>query len=404
MRGAISHMGMGLGMGLIPMLQSPSSLASLFSAGEQGVWYDPSDFATMFQDGAGVTQVTAPGQTVGLILDKSKGLAVGSNTIPALDFTNATAWPASAGGTLTRDSASAFTTTASGGLRNSAAVTVGLWYRITFNYTCTTGLGVRNAGSNANTVGTDVAAGSGVFTALFAAVDTNIYFRIAGAGSVTITNLVVTSLAGNHAYQPGGSSLRPLFQTDGSAHYFLQFDGTDDFLQTAAINFSATDKMTVAVGVRKNVDTSYQAIVELGVNPTSINGAFGVGASTATSDASRRTWASILSGSTLNNLAGASIFAAPITSVLDLQLDLAQSAAASEQVLAVNGAVQTQTYGLPDAGSGNFSNNPIYIGRRGGTVQALNGRIYGLVVRGAATSAAELTQLRNWINSKTGAY
>ena len=45
--------------------------ASLFSSGEQGVWYDPSDFSTMFQDSAGTTPVTAVGQPVGKILDKS---------------------------------------------------------------------------------------------------------------------------------------------------------------------------------------------------------------------------------------------------------------------------------------------------------------------------------------------
>lgn len=45
--------------------------ATLFAASEQGVWYDPSDFITMFQDSAGTTPVTAVGQPVGLMLDKS---------------------------------------------------------------------------------------------------------------------------------------------------------------------------------------------------------------------------------------------------------------------------------------------------------------------------------------------
>lgn len=44
---------------------SPTDLASL------GAWYDPSDLSTMFQDAAGTTPVTAAGQPVGLILDKS---------------------------------------------------------------------------------------------------------------------------------------------------------------------------------------------------------------------------------------------------------------------------------------------------------------------------------------------
>jgi hypothetical protein len=45
------------------------SPASLFRNSEQGVWYDPSDFSTLFQDSAGTTPVTAVEQPVGKILD-----------------------------------------------------------------------------------------------------------------------------------------------------------------------------------------------------------------------------------------------------------------------------------------------------------------------------------------------
>ncbi|MFP5511038.1 MAG: hypothetical protein ACLGIP_18105 [Alphaproteobacteria bacterium] len=44
---------------------------TLFAAGEPGVWLDPSDLSTLFQDDAGTTPVTAAGQSVGRILDKS---------------------------------------------------------------------------------------------------------------------------------------------------------------------------------------------------------------------------------------------------------------------------------------------------------------------------------------------
>lgn len=44
---------------------------SLFAGGEQGFWYDPSDFSTLFQDAAGTIPVTALGQPVGRINDKS---------------------------------------------------------------------------------------------------------------------------------------------------------------------------------------------------------------------------------------------------------------------------------------------------------------------------------------------
>ena len=46
-------------------------IKSLFSNGEQGFFYDPNDLTTMFQDAAGTIPVTAAGQPVGLVKDKS---------------------------------------------------------------------------------------------------------------------------------------------------------------------------------------------------------------------------------------------------------------------------------------------------------------------------------------------
>ena len=44
---------------------------ALFDAGQPGVWYDVSDMSTLFQDAAGTVPVTAVGQPVGRVLDKS---------------------------------------------------------------------------------------------------------------------------------------------------------------------------------------------------------------------------------------------------------------------------------------------------------------------------------------------
>ena len=38
---------------------------ALFANGEQGVWYDPSDFSTMFQDTGGTIPVTGVDQYIG---------------------------------------------------------------------------------------------------------------------------------------------------------------------------------------------------------------------------------------------------------------------------------------------------------------------------------------------------
>ena len=64
--------GMGIGrLGLVAASRNAFSPLSLFSAGEQGAWYDPSDLSTLFQDAAGTAPVTAVEQPVGRMLDKS---------------------------------------------------------------------------------------------------------------------------------------------------------------------------------------------------------------------------------------------------------------------------------------------------------------------------------------------
>ena len=65
----------GLGSWAGPVFRAPPgppfNPLDLFASGETGGWYDPSDLTTMFQDEAGTTPVTADGQSVGQIRDKS---------------------------------------------------------------------------------------------------------------------------------------------------------------------------------------------------------------------------------------------------------------------------------------------------------------------------------------------
>lgn len=49
----------------------PLSISTLFAQGEQGAWYDPGDISTLFQDFGGNTPVTAAGQIVVRMNDKS---------------------------------------------------------------------------------------------------------------------------------------------------------------------------------------------------------------------------------------------------------------------------------------------------------------------------------------------
>lgn len=58
-------------VGNILQLTYGQLVKSLFSNGEQGFFYDPNDLSTMYQNAAGTIPVTAAGQPVGLIKDKS---------------------------------------------------------------------------------------------------------------------------------------------------------------------------------------------------------------------------------------------------------------------------------------------------------------------------------------------
>ena len=62
-------------------------IKSIFSKGEAGFAYDMSDMSTLFQDASGTIPVPAAGQPVGLILDKSKGLAYSAELFTKFDST-----------------------------------------------------------------------------------------------------------------------------------------------------------------------------------------------------------------------------------------------------------------------------------------------------------------------------
>lgn len=64
--------GLSVGLGASASLTDTTFTPSvLFNNGEAGGWYDPSDISTLFQDTAGTTPVTAAGQSVALVKDKS---------------------------------------------------------------------------------------------------------------------------------------------------------------------------------------------------------------------------------------------------------------------------------------------------------------------------------------------
>jgi hypothetical protein len=205
---------------------------------------------------------------------------------------------------------------------------------------------------------------------------------------------------GKHATQANAAS-RPVLRQTAGGLYYLEFDGTDDFLATAAIDFSATDKMSVFAGVRKLSDAAFGSVVELSASSDANAGTFVIGTSTLNGDASRRTWAARVAGSA-GNLGGAAIFSAPDTRIIAASMNIGGASSQDENAMRLNGSPQSLVYGPADAGSGNFGNYPLYIGRRGGASLPFNGHIYSLIVRGALSDATLITNAESYVAGKTG--
>jgi len=171
----------------------------------------------------------------------------------------------------------------------------------------------------------------------------------------------------------------------------LLFDGSDDSLQTASVDFSAGDKMTVMAGVRKNVDTARATVCELTASIASNNGGFHLTAPNAASD----TFAFESKGTSLTDAVATSI-AAPATRVLTGIGNIAGDSTS----LRVNGAVADTDTG--DQGTGNYANAAVFIGSRSGSLR-LNGIIYTLIVRGATTPTSTIADFeKNLLRLRSG--
>jgi hypothetical protein len=183
---------------------------------------------------------------------------------------------------------------------------------------------------------------------------------------------------------------------------YLACDGSDDSLYTAAnLDLSSTDKVTVFAGVTKLSDAAFGAIAELTANAASNNGSFYLVAGGGAGSLGAL-YGGAINGSALY-AADFPTFTAPVTNAITQQMDIALATGADELTLRGDGIAATRsTTAGTNAGTGNFASAVLYIGRRNNASLPLNGRIYQLIVRGAASSAAEISSTERYIAGKQG--
>ncbi len=418
----------------------------LFSASEPGAWYDPSDMSTLFQDSAGTTPVTAVEQPVGLMLDKSgRGnhalqatttkrpvlsrrvnlLTKTENMVPT--WVTGTAWtrgafgnwtaPTNLGPTLAPDgsnNAVGIRSVGTGGvttLVHRSSVFPSTTYKFTAQVRKVegedqTGLpGLRllfQTGNNGVLVAT-VAASVVIGTSVS---DSWQQFEISYTTPATGVNQVEVGLQfGSGASAAvavwGGSLTRaadahlPYQRVNTDTDYdadpakfpaYLRFDGVDDALQTGNIDFTSTDKMTVWAGFTE-FNTSVGILSEFSANAGSLPRSFyvavkdsgGTTSFTARGDSTASIGRRFITGNLI--LAGAADLSIPgvVTRI--------NSTSAGNTVIVGSTAPA-------------FSNSSLYIGARAGTSLYFNGRLYGLIVRGAQSSLSQIEATEAYIKQK----
>lgn len=194
----------------------------------------------------------------------------------------------------------------------------------------------------------------------------------------------VTDLSPNAKHASGSGTIRPKWQG------YAAFDGVDDLLQTASIDFSGASSVCVVVCIRKDTDADVGVGVELG-SSVAASGAFGIRAPISAGD-------NFGFGSTgsATALASASGYAAPSLAVVTG----IGSIASDTCIVRVNG-VQKAT-SATDQGTGSYANTALNLGRRPNGSNPLSGRIYRAFVIGRTPNATELATVERWAAQPAG--
>lgn len=387
-----------------------SSVTTLFSGGKQGVALDFDDLSLMFRDDYAYTPVTATGQSIGLILDKSKGLALGATLITNGAFTtNITGWTnySAARGTVSYNTTDkrlrVDNTTGTGNDSTwvATAVTQNTVYKLegniydvkgeTANVTVywwngTTTIGtLQLAPAFNNAFNMYVRAPAGATGLLIGSTNT--------AGIWELDNITLKSVAGNHVYQSVAGNRPTLQRNTTTGHFYAAFNGTTNFLQSANIDFTASDEVSVFAAVRKNSDTATGIVVELSADANANAGSFYV---SAPQTAATANYGFVSRGSTAANAVTASSYAAPNTAVICAQgkisTDLSQ--------ISANNSVMEKV--AVDQGTGNYGNLPLYIGRRGGASLPFNGHLYALIVVNKVAPDGEVYDVETILADRVG--
>lgn len=195
---------------------------------------------------------------------------------------------------------------------------------------------------------------------------------------------------GNHATQSTSAS-RPIYRTDGALHW-LEFDGVDDSMGTSSVDFSASPLMSAFLAARKLRSVSFEAVFELSSNSNNFNSIY------SSSESDKWNFGLGDSAGSFYYLTKADSIP-PVTSVLSAVADRSLEAdEISARIDGGGGFLETRD----DNVGGNFANEPIFIGSRGGATLPFWGNLYGMVLSGYTASSADIDSAERHLANLAG--
>ena len=358
-------LGLPLGGSSTPELYHGKYVAGMFGSGEQGLWCDPSDKSTLFQDAAGTIPVTAVEQPVGKMLDKSGR----GNHATQVTSANRPVFSA-------RYNQLANTTT----LSTQNVTTRAASYVLSFSGAGTVTLSGTAAGT--------FSSGSNTFTATAGTLTATV------AGSVTNASLV-PSIQAAMPYQRVGNVSVTASDYDADPTKFrpyLRFNGAGMFMVTGNVNFSTTSALSMWFGCYLHNIFSYSTVAAQ--NYPNTYSWYAIPKTTRYDTEFGR------KGSGNLQYTSSVVLTFPLSAVFTWQFDLSKSIELITQK--INGIQAWNGQQGGDSGTGPLANTPIYIGQTGNSANWFNGNLYSLIIRGAATDDAHLTHTEKFIAYKTG--
>lgn len=242
---------------------TPYTPMHVYRNAQRGVWLEPSDITTLYQDSFGTVPVTAVGDPIGLVLDKSQGKTISANIVVNGTFnTDTTGWTASSEFVSARivDGKMYIDHTDLGYMYQAVPTIVGQQYIATGNFT--------KSGGGRFFIGTSV--GDSSYYAATATTNTNVYFTATttstyiSVGSIglntatqIIDNMAIRAIYGNPAKQTVSASR----MTYGNTPNGLVLDKVDDAL---VINVPTGGYVGTMVLASDNGTASYDVNIPAG--------------------------------------------------------------------------------------------------------------------------------------------